>query len=200
MEAGIFTVVAICIGWFGARPLAAHNVALSMGTTTFQVALAIGAATSVRVGHAVGRGDVTSIRRTGFLGLKLGGGIMLFAGLLFWTFPSSLARLITDAPDVIESAVAFIMVCGAFQLVDGLQTVSAGALRGLGDTRAAFFANLCGHYLLGLPVGAFLTWHLNWGPVGLWWGLFVGLTAVSLVLTFRFHRISSRPIKPVERD
>ena len=199
-EAGAFTVVSVGMGWFGARPLAAHNVALSLGTTTFQVALAIGAATSVRVGHAIGRDDPSAMRRAGFLGMGAGAAFMLTAGATFCVIPALLARLITDNELVIESAIPFIMVCGAFQLVDGLQTVAAGALRGLGDTRTAFVVNVCGHYLLGLPVAGALIWGFGAGPVALWWGLFAGLATVSVVLVLRFHTISRRPIQRLDPD
>ena len=68
-------------------------------------------------------------------------------------------------------------------------------LRGAGDTTPVFYANVAGHYLLGLPLGVALTYGVGLGPVGLWWGLSAGLAAVALALVLRFHRLSQRPIE-----
>jgi MATE family multidrug resistance protein len=85
-----------------------------------------------------------------------------------------------------------------FQVSDGVQAVGSGALRGVGDTRFPFLANLGGHYLIGLPVAIFLGLKLGWGVIGLWWGLCAGLTAVAVALFARFVRLSSRELRPLE--
>jgi len=89
-------------------------------------------------------------------------------------------------------------VCAVFQISDGIQAVGAGVLRGAGDTRFAFLANLFGHYLVGLPVAILLGLHLGLGVIGLWWGLCAGLTAVAVALLTRFLRLSAREIVPLE--
>jgi len=45
--------------------------------------------------------------------------------------------------------------------------------------------NLLGCWLLGLPVSYLLGIRAGWGPVGLWWGLVVGLGVVAMVLLTR---------------
>ena len=41
--------------------------------------------------------------------------------------------------------------------------------------------NLVGFWLLGMPVSLVLAFPLGLGPVGLWWGLAVGLGAVGVL-------------------
>ena len=77
-----------------------------------------------------------------------------------------------------------------FQIFDGIQGVAAGALRGAGDVRFPFLANLGGHWLVGFPLALVLGFGLHLGAVGLWWGLLTGLGMVAALLTWRFHRIS----------
>ncbi|RLB51772.1 MAG: MATE family efflux transporter [Deltaproteobacteria bacterium] len=193
-EVGIFTLVGILAGVLGSRPLAAHNVALALAATTFQVALAINAAATVRVGRSVGEGDQAKARRAGFVALGVSATFMSLNGLLFVAFPEGYARLITDDPNVIAVAAPLMVVAAAFQLVDGLQVVSAGALRGAGDTRFALVANLAGHYAVGVPIALYLTWPAEMGVTGLWWGLCAGLSCVAVALVARFDRISRREI------
>jgi MATE family multidrug resistance protein len=194
-EVGVFALTGFLAGLLGSRPLAAHNIALTLASTTFQVPLAIGAAAAVRVGHGVGRHDVTGTRRAGFVAIVSGGAFMIAAGLAFVAAPAALASIITDDLGVIGAAVPLLVVAAAFQLVDGLQAVGAGALRGAGDTRYAFAANVVGHYTIGLPIALLLAWPLGLGVPGLWWGLCAGLTSVAAALVLRFHRISHEVIE-----
>jgi MATE family multidrug resistance protein len=72
-----------------------------------------------------------------------------------------------------------------FQVFDGLQVVAGGILRGLGETRVAMLVNILGYWLLGLPVSYLLGFRAGMGPVGLWWGLVLGLAVVATVLLVR---------------
>jgi MATE family multidrug resistance protein len=196
-EVGLFALVGVLIGLLGTRPLAAHNVAIQLIATTFQVPLAIGAAASVRVGHAVGRNDAEGTRRAGLAALFVCVVFMGGTSLLFVLLPRPLAALITDETPVIAAAVPLILVAAAFQLGDGVQAVAAGALRGAGDTRFAMVANLLGHYGVGLPVGVLLAWGAGWGATGLWWALTAGLSTVAVALALRFLAISRRTVARV---
>ncbi len=189
-EVGSFAIVGVLMGNIGTRALASHNVALTLISTTFQMALALGAAAAVRVGHAVGRSDVTATRRSGFTAIGAVAAAMMVGAVAFTGFPRALAGLLTDQAAVIDAVVPLLAVAAAFQLSDGVQAVAAGVLRGAGDTRMPLLANLAGHYAVGIPVGATLAFGLGWGAVGLWWGLSAGLTAVALGLTARFWILS----------
>src|SRR5205807_8567396 len=106
--------------------------------------------------------------------------------------------LLTDRADVLAASAPLLAVAAVFQISDGVQAVGAGVLRGAGDTRFAFLANLVGHYLIGLPIAVALGLVFGRGVIGLWWGLCAGLTAVALALFLRFLHLSSREILPLE--
>ncbi|HJL03793.1 MAG TPA: MATE family efflux transporter [Polyangiaceae bacterium LLY-WYZ-15_(1-7)] len=193
-EVGAFALATIFVGVLGERALASHHVALTLSSLSFQVALAIGAAASVRVGHAIGREDVPGTRRAGLTAIGAGAVFMAGCALLFVALPAELAGTLTAEPPVIAAAVPLLLVAAAFQIGDGIQAIAAGALRGAGDTRTTMLANLLGHYAIGLPVGLGLCFGLGWGASGLWWGLSAGLCAVGALLSVRFWRLSRRPI------
>jgi len=194
-EVGSFTIVGILVANLGTRPLGAHQVALQWISITFQLPLALGAATATRVGHAIGREDAAGTRRSGLAGIYSVGLLMLIFSVALLVVPAPLARLFTDVEPVIAAAVPLLAVAAAFQLTDGVQAVAAGALRGAGDTRWPLIANVVGHYAIGVPLGAGLAFGAGWGAVGLWWGLSAGLTAVAIALTARFHALSKRSIR-----
>jgi MATE family multidrug resistance protein len=185
LEFGAFALVALMMGWLGTRQMAGHQVAINLASLTFMVPLGVGDAASVLVGHAVGRADPDEARSSARAALLCGAGFMACTALVFLTLPHGLARLYTADPAVVAVAASLIPLAGVFQVFDGLQVVAGGILRGLGETKVAMLVNLLGYWVLGLPVSYLLGFVAGWGPVGLWWGLVLGLGVVATVLLTR---------------
>lgn len=185
LEFGAFGVTAILMGTLGTIEMASHQIALNIASLTFMVPLGVGAAAAVLVGHAVGRGDADNARRAAVVSLVTGITFMGTSALVMLFFPGALARLYTDLDPVLTLAAALIPIAGAFQVFDGIQVVSAGTLRGLGDTRVPMLIGLVGFWLVGLPVSVALAFGAGLGPLGLWWGLVAGLGAVAVLLLAR---------------
>lgn len=196
-EIGVFALVGFLAGRLGREPLAAHQIAIAVASFSFNAAVGIGNAGSVRVGWAVGARDTAAARRAGLTAFGAGAAFMSLWGLAFLLFPGLLARLMTDQPEVVAAAAPLMVVAGVFQISDGIQGVGAGVLRGAGDTRFTFLANMVGHWAVGLPVALALGVGLGMGVTGLWWGLCAGLTAVAAGLLARFLRLSAREIVPL---
>jgi MATE family multidrug resistance protein len=196
-EVGIFALVGFLAARLGALPLASHQLAISVASLTFTVAVGFGNAGSVRVGWAVGARDREGTRRAGLAAFAGGAAFMSASALAFFLFPGAIARAMTDDPAVVAAAVPLLRVAALFQLSDGLQAVGAGVLRGAGETRFTFLANLVGHWALGFPAAVLLGFAAGAGVVGLWWGFVIGLTAVGVALFSRFVRISGRDIAPL---
>ncbi len=197
-EVGVFALAGLLAARMGAELAAAHQVALSLASLSFCAAVGVGSAGSVMVGHAVGAGSHLDARRAGKAAVQAGTMVMSVGALAFLLVPGPLVRMLTDVPEVIRIAVPLLAVAAAFQLSDGLQAVGAGILRGAGDTRFAFVANLLGHWLIGLPVALLCAEVLGLGIVGIWWGLAAGLTVVAAALMLRFFRLTSRPMARLE--
>jgi len=187
LEFGAFGTIGIFMGWLGSVAMAGHQVALNLSSLTFMVPLGISQATAVLVGQGVGRGDPAGARRAAGAGLLLGVGFMTLTAGLFLGFPELLAGIYTDGAEVVAVAAILIPIAGVFQVFDGIQVVSSGVLRGVGDTRFPMFGNLMGFWLLGIPLSFFLGFQTPAGPRGLWWGLVVGLAAVAVLLSVRIR-------------
>jgi multidrug resistance protein, MATE family len=199
-EVGIFALVALLAARVGTLQLAAHQVAISLASFTFTVALGVAAAGSVRVGIAIGARDRLATRMAGHVAFLGGILVMGTSAALFALIPRSLARLVTDQDTVLAAAVPLLLVVAVFQLSDGIQAVGAGVLRGAGDTKYTLYANLFGHWGIGLPVALLLGFRLHFGVVGLWWGLCAGLTVVAALLFLRFEKLSRGQIEPIHRE
>lgn len=194
-EIGVFTVVAVLAGRLGKVAVSAHHIAIGLASFTFMGVLGISGATAVRVGHAVG--ERRSPRRAGLLGIGMGAAFMACSSTLFLLVPRPLIALFTDDVAITDLGVKLLGIAALFQLFDGVQGVAAGALRGTGDVRFAFAANVGAHWLVGFPLALLLGFGLDLGAPGLWWGLLVGLAVVAALLLARFLKISKRSLERV---
>lgn len=196
LEVGMFSGATLLVGLMDPISLAAHQVALTIASFTFMMPLGVSSAGAVRVGHGLGRGDAHGAAGAGWAALALGAGCMAVSAAALALFRGPIVRAFTPDPEVLPVGMSLLLVAAIFQLADAVQVVAAGILRGVGDTRTPMIANLVGHWLLGLPVGATLAFALGWGAVGLWSGMCVGLSCVAswlLLAWLRRTRALERP-------
>jgi len=197
VEFTTFAAISIFAGWFGAEALSGHQVAINLASLTFMVPAGIANSAAVLVGHAIGENDLPHGRRVAASALILGASFMALCAVVFRLAPGWFANAYTSVPEVVALAAVLIPIAGLFQVFDGVQVVSAGVLRGAGDTHAAMIANLLGFWLIGIPVSLLLGFTAKLGVVGLWWGFVAGLAAVAFFLTLRVHSHLSGELKRV---
>jgi len=197
LEFTAFGAVGLMMGRLGTIPVAAHQVAINLASLTFMVPLGVGQAAAVLVGHAIGAADQSGARRAARASVVYGVGFMALTSIVFLLIPTQLAELYTNDVATIALAAALLPVAGVFQLFDGTQAVTAGILRGAGDTRVPMLINLGGFWLFGIPLSLLLGFRTSMGPVGLWWGLAAALAIVAAILTFRVNSLLRRTITRV---
>jgi MATE family multidrug resistance protein len=194
-EAGVFSLVALLSGALGPEVASAHHIAIGLASFMFMGAVGVSGATAVRVAYAIGQGR--SPRRAGALGMALGGTGMLFGAAAFASIPGAIMRLFTTDERVVAVGVDLLRIAALFAIFDGVQAVASGALRGAGDVRFPFVANVVAHWFIGFPAAMVLGFVLHGGARGLWWGLTAGLVFVSVALAGRFAVLTRRPIARV---
>mgnify|MGYP001234839985 CR=1 FL=1 len=197
MEGSLFVATALLIGKLGTTQIAAHQIAILMASLCFMVPLGVAMATTVRVGHAVGAGDPAAVRWAAAAGYSLVMVAQTLSALVLVFAAGWLASLFTRDPAVIALATLLMAYAALFQYPDGLQALSAGALRGLKDTRVPMFITVLAYWGLGLPLGYWLGLGLGQGAPGLWTGLILGLSVAAGLLGWRFWRLARRPLAPV---
>src|ERR1700739_3988166 len=192
LEVGAWNLSTFAAGYLTPVALATHTIALNYASISYMVPLGVGAAAGGRRGQPVGAGDPARARRAGWMALAMGTGFMVCAGVLFLVAPGPLIMLYTHDPRVLAVGPSLLWIAAAFQIFDGIQTVSTGALRGLGETRVPMIANLVGYWVMGLPLGFILCFVLRRGIYGMWIGLTLSLVVIASTLLIRWNRDSTR--------
>ena len=192
LEIGVFVTSAAVVGLFGADPLAAHQIAINYASITFMVPMGIGQAATVRVAAERGAGMPGAARRAAFVALGLGVAFMALSAIVIWTVPRTIVAAYVSVGDpanreLVALALRFLVFAGLFQVVDGMQVVAAGALRGYEDTKIPMLYAGLGYWGIGFVGGWVLTFPLGLGPIGMWWGFVLGLAVVAALLTLRLY-------------
>lgn len=191
-ELAIFSGTAIAMGWFGKDQLAAHHIVIQVASITFMIPLGIAIAMSVRVGTATGRNDRRAMAVAGWVGIATCASVMIVTAIVFIGAPGPIISMFVEPGDpvndrIVPLAMTFMGVAAFFQIFDGIQVSASNALRGMKDTRAAMLITLVAYWVLGAPIGLLLAFPMGFGPVGLWYGLTIGLAAAAVMLTARFR-------------
>ena len=192
-EVGLFSVTTIMMGYFGTNALAAHQIAMQCATFAFMFPLGIAQGTAIRVGQSIGEGSLLKAKYAGYVGVSLGIIIAVITAVICLSFPTILIGLFinVDEPNhaiLISSAVKFLGVMALFQILDAVQVIMNGALRGLKDTFVPMCLGLLSYWISGLTSGYLLAFVYGLGGVGLWWGLGIGIGISGMLLVFRFKQ------------
>jgi multidrug resistance protein, MATE family len=152
----------------------------------------------VRVAGERGAGRAVSARHAAFVALALGTGFMAVSAVVIWALPHAIVAAYVSASDpanrtLVALALRFLFFAGLFQVVDGMQVVAAGALRGYEDTVVPMFFAALGYWGIGFAGGWALTFPFGLGPIGMWWGFVIGLAVVAVMLTARLCSQSHVP-------
>src|SRR4030081_1950964 len=195
LEYGLFAAAALLMGLISETALAAHQIDLQIAAILFMVPLGIGIAATVRVGHAVGRNDAPAVWRAGFVATLLGIIFMSVMTLAVILCRFAIARFffgeaVESGGAVIELTATLLMVGATFFVADGIQTVAAGALRGMNDTRLPLLFAAVSYWLIGFPAAYGLAFWTKFGAVGVWIGLSCGTAAYAILLILRFRLLA----------
>lgn len=187
-EAFLFTASFVIIGWINKEALAAHHIANQMADLTFMLALGIGSATTIRVSHQLGKGDLHAVRMASNASIHLcllmntiGAAIMIFGR-------NYIPYIFTNDPEVVPIASTLLIIAGTLQYADGLQCIGAAMLRGIQDVRVPMRIALFAYIGVALPLGLILTFPLGLGAKGMWIAFVIALAIPAVLFHIRFNR------------
>ncbi len=173
-----FTAFTVVLGSISKEEIAAHQIALNVIRVSFLPGVAVSEAASVLVGRALGRRRLHEADAVVRSGLGIAVGFMAVCGLVFGLFGGLLGRFFSSDPLVVENARALLLVAAVFQVLDAVNIVLRGALRGAKDVRVVMIIGVLVVWTF-LPTSAFLLGKLcGLGALGGWLG-FVGETTLG---------------------
>lgn len=190
MEASLFSGVGLMMGTLGTDIVAAHQIALNYASFVFMVPMSVALAISVRVGHALGRGDRAEARLAGFTGIGLCLCFEVLSAGSMALLPHQIVGLYTHDAAVASIAVSLLYMGAIMQISDGIQVSAMGALRGYKDTAIPTLITVLAYWGVGFPLAWVAGIPLHMGPQMIWAGFIGGLTVAAVLLTIRLVKLS----------
>ena len=188
LETFTFAASFVIIGWISKEALAAHQVANQIADLTFMIALGVGAATTIRVSHQLGEGNLHAVRMASNASIHLVLVINTIGAALMISLRNYIPMIFTEDQEVIAIASKLIIIAGLFQYADGLQAVGAAMLRGITDFKVPMVIAFVSYILVGLSVGLLCAFPLKMGAAGIWIGFIFGLALAAICFHIRFNR------------
>ena len=188
LETFTFAASFVIIGWISKEALAAHQVANQIADLTYMIALGVGAATTIRVSHQLGEGNLHAVRMASNASIHLVLVINTIGAALMISLRNYIPMIFTEDQEVIAIASKLIIIAGLFQYADGLQAVGAAMLRGITDVKVPMVIAFVSYILVGLSVGLLCAFPLKMGAAGIWIGFILGLALAAICFHIRFNR------------
>jgi MATE family multidrug resistance protein len=195
LEIGLFTSTTYLMGALGTEVLAAHQMVFQTIALIFMVPLGMSFATTIRVGQWLGQHNWQGIQQSAYVGMGLGGIFMVGMAIALSIFPRQVFSLYLDVNNsdnlpAISLATSMMAIAALSQILDGVQTNIAGALRGLQDTRIPMVISFVAFWGVGLSSGYILGFWLGWGGVGLWIGQLLGVATAAVLFLWRWQKLA----------
>ncbi|XP_006901273.1 PREDICTED: multidrug and toxin extrusion protein 1-like [Elephantulus edwardii] len=178
------SMLMLCIEWWayqigsflsgilGMVELGAQSIVYELSVIVYMIPTGFSVAASVRVGNALGAGDIKQAKKSAVAMLIT----ELFA-IIFCILLSSSKDLVgyifTTDREIIALAVQVVPIYAVSHLFEGLACTCGGILRGSGNQRVGAIVNAIGYYVIGLPIGISLIFAAKLGVLGLWSGIII---------------------------
>ena len=181
----IFEMMVISLGNLS---YAAHKIALTAESISFNLGFAFSFAASALVGQELGKGSSQKALKNGYICTIIAMIVMSTFGLLFFIIPQFLVSLFTKDKDVIELSTMALKIVSICQPFSGASMVLAGALRGAGDTKSVLLITYLGIFLVRIPITYLFLDVLNFGLAGAWIVMTIDLVIRSSLAFYIFRR------------
>jgi MATE family multidrug resistance protein len=189
-EAGAFAMSGVIVGMIGPVQQAAHQIALNIASVSYMMVSGLGAAATIRVGNQLGKRDIPMLRLAGQSLFHLTLAMMVLTMILLIGLRNFLPEFYSSDPEVLQYTAVLMIAAGIFQLPDGLQATTLGALRGVQDVNIPTIIAFVAYWVIAVPMCYYLGITEKMGPLGVWIGLTIGLVLASIALYWRFqHKV-----------
>jgi MATE family multidrug resistance protein len=142
---------------------------------------AVGIATSIRVGQLIGEGNPADAKRSCLVAYGVNFVVQVILIIVVLSCSRILGELFSSDEEVADLIEKLIPLSCIFMMGDAFQANTGGAMRGLGRQQLVLLLNILGFWVLAMPIGAILTFVLDIGVAGLWWGFTIGIYSAALI-------------------
>lgn len=203
VEVGFFFAFTLAMGLLGTTVQAANQVAVQYLGLVASTMFALSQAITVRMGHLLGAGNVSSATSASYVGVTIAVLLASIVALIYWITPNLLISIIFNIHDPVNFKIVnviktLLVVSALFQIVESARIALFGSLRALKETKFTMFISIVSFWCIAFPLGYFIAIPLNSGPSGFWWAMVVSAGVSVVLLQWRFRLKISHYYKAIK--
>ena len=188
-EVSAFCIAGLMAGVFGKEQIDAHGIALNLASFTYMFSSGISSATTIRVSNYFANHDIPNLKLAINTSFKITLYVMGFTALSFILLNHWLPNLFSNDEEIVLIASRLLLFAAFFQLLDGVQVVAMGALRGMEDYQYSSIVAFIAYWIFALPLSYVLAFKVGWSVYGIWLALSLALGIVAVTLFFRINTV-----------
>ncbi|XP_015822039.1 multidrug and toxin extrusion protein 1 [Nothobranchius furzeri] len=189
LEWWMFELGGVLCGVISEVELGTQSITYQLVVIAYMFPFGISAAASVRVGNALGAGNVEQAKLSSKVPIICALIIACFVGAGFGATKDVIGHIFTSDQDILQRVADVLIIFPFAHLADAVAGVTGGVLRGAGKQLIGAFCNLVGYYFIGFPIGISLMFAVKMGVVGLWAGLTVCVFAQSVFFVMFLYKL-----------
>ncbi|KAM4795903.1 multidrug and toxin extrusion protein 2-like [Rhinophrynus dorsalis] len=168
-----FEIGGFLAGFISVVELGGQAIMLEMATVAYMVPFGFSVAASVRVGNALGAGNIEKAKTSSKVALLCTVFFAVLTSILVAGLKDVVAYIFTTDREIVVLVSQLMLIFAPFHLCDAMACTCGGVLRGTGRQKIGAVMNAVGYYLIGFPIGISLMFAAKYGVVGLWSGLLI---------------------------
>ncbi|XP_045680341.1 multidrug and toxin extrusion protein 1 isoform X5 [Phyllostomus hastatus] len=151
--------------------LGAQSVVYELATVVFMIPTGFSVAASVRIGNALGAGNIKQAKRSSVVSVLVTELFAVVFCVLLVSCKDLVGYIFTTDRDIITLVAQVVPIYAVSHLFESLACTGGGILRGSGNQKVGAIFNAIGYYVIGLPIGISLMFTTRLGVIGLWAGI-----------------------------
>ncbi|XP_034044604.1 multidrug and toxin extrusion protein 1-like [Thalassophryne amazonica] len=190
LEWWIFELGGFLSGLISEAEVGAQSISCQISFIIYMIPFGFSAAASVRVGSALGAGNIEQARLSSKVPIICTLIIACVIGVILIITRNVIGYIFTSAEDIVQRVGEVIFIYGFMHFTDTAAGVAGGVVRGVGKQLIGAACSLVGYYVIGFPVGVSLMFAAHMGIVGLWTGLTISVTLQAIFYIVFFCKLN----------
>ncbi|CAN1232441.1 Protein DETOXIFICATION 40 [Linum perenne] len=186
LETWYFQILVLIAGLLPDPELALDSLSVCMTISgwVFMISVGFNAAASVRVSNELGAGHPKSASFSVKMVTAMSFVIAVISAVLIMAFRNVISYIFTDGETVAAAVSDLCPLLAVTLVLNGIQPVLSdgiGVAVGCGWQAFVAYVNVGCYYVIGVPLGVFFGFYLDFGAKGIWAGM-IGGTALQTVI------------------